>query len=208
MTEVKPETLALIVGYLVPGLIYTLVRLAVLGVKQPRHADYLLTYLVISLIYLGIYYPISLLPQVEAFNRDRPFAAWSIKVIGLPIALGYVFAISQPWLRRVMQFLGGTPLHHHPTAWDYAFNRKDPALLLITLKDGTQYQGFYGRMSHVSSDPNERDIYFEIIQPSLNNLTPNQRNLTPNQRNLTMGQRKFILLSRSEIKMIEFTSLP
>jgi len=49
--------------------------------------------------------------------------------------------------------------HHIPTAWDHLFSEVGPTWVIVTLKDGAKYRGFFGPDSYVSSDPDERDLY-------------------------------------------------
>ncbi|MHC2792576.1 hypothetical protein ACVINZ_001588 [Mesorhizobium jarvisii] len=49
-----------------------------------------------------------------------------------------------------------------PTAWDWKFGQRTEHWLIIKLKDGTVFQGYYGPKSFASSD-DDRDIYVEQI---------------------------------------------
>ena len=51
-----------------------------------------------------------------------------------------------------------------PTAWDYVMsNQRKPCFMLVTLNDGTHFQGHYGENSLASSDNDYRDIYLEYV---------------------------------------------
>lgn len=192
MSEIKADNLYVIVGFLVPGLIYTLVRLAVLGVKQPRHADFVLTYLVISLIYLAVYYPISLLEGVQKYQDT--FWLISVRTLVAPALLGFLSARYDQRIRWLLFKIGANPLHHQPTAWDYKFSKRETNIVKVTMNDGGEIYGIFSSDSFVSSDPFNRDIYIEyLINGNIDLHDPN---------------RNSILIAQSQIKTIEFTPYP
>ena len=46
-------------------------------------------------------------------------------------------------------------------AWDYVLSKGDPYWVIVTLKDGGEVAGFYGKKSFASSSPESQDIYLE-----------------------------------------------
>ncbi len=52
-----------------------------------------------------------------------------------------------------------------PSAWDYQFSRiNEPLWVLVTLKDGSQVAGLFGKNSFAaSSESSERDLYLEDV---------------------------------------------
>jgi hypothetical protein len=52
-----------------------------------------------------------------------------------------------------------------PSAWDYQFSRiNEPLWVLVTLKDGSQIAGLFGKNSFAaSSESSERDLYLEDV---------------------------------------------
>jgi hypothetical protein len=81
-----------------------------------------------------------------------------------PVALGLLFGFV--WQRNIHRRMAGAigiriP-HPIPNSWDYMFDSVgEPSWMLVTLIDGSQVAGYFGRRSFASSDPNERDIFLE-----------------------------------------------
>lgn len=46
-------------------------------------------------------------------------------------------------------------------AWDYFFSTRQQCWILVTLKNGKKYGGFYGSNSFASSSPEPEQIYLE-----------------------------------------------
>lgn len=77
--------------------------------------------------------------------------AISVLIVG-PFLIGLLFSfIIEKFLRSKLT----------STAWDDYFSRKEPAWILITLKDGEQIGGFFSSKSAAS--PNKSDIYIQEI---------------------------------------------
>lgn len=51
----------------------------------------------------------------------------------------------------------------YPTAWDFLFDQREPAFLLIHLTDGDLIGGYWGGQSYAGSFPNDGDIYMEAV---------------------------------------------
>jgi hypothetical protein len=55
----------------------------------------------------------------------------------------------------------GWVLHPMPTAWDYFFSARKTLWVLIHLKTGEKFGGFFGRRSHASAYPTPESLYLE-----------------------------------------------
>ncbi|HKP76698.1 MAG TPA: DUF6338 family protein [Longimicrobiaceae bacterium] len=53
----------------------------------------------------------------------------------------------------------------YPTAWDFFFNRREPAFVLVHLNSGALLAGYWGPDSYAGSFPNDGDIYLEAVYP-------------------------------------------
>jgi hypothetical protein len=51
----------------------------------------------------------------------------------------------------------------YPTAWDYFFDRREPAFLLVHLTDGSLIGGYWGGESYAGSFPNDGDVYIQAV---------------------------------------------
>jgi Family of unknown function (DUF6338) len=81
-----------------------------------------------------------------------------------------------------------------PTAWDYKFGQSSAQWMLIVLKDGTKFAGFFGDGSFASSCLKNRDIFLQQVFEIDDN-----ENWTPSRRSL--------LVAAGEIRTIEFWPL-
>jgi len=54
--------------------------------------------------------------------------------------------------------------HPIPTAWEYKFSKqREPCWLIITLRNGIYFGGYYGCESLASSEQSYNDIYLELV---------------------------------------------
>ena len=80
-----------------------------------------------------------------------------------PVGLG----LASGWLRQKQAIgwflgrLGFRTTHPIPTAWDWHFSQGKPYWALVTLKDGSQVYGLFGRRSFAGDNPQQRDLYLE-----------------------------------------------
>jgi 4-amino-4-deoxy-L-arabinose transferase-like glycosyltransferase len=83
--------------------------------------------------------------------------------------------------------------HRVPTAWDHLFSRRQPALMLVTLRDGRVVGGYYGHKSFAAYDRDGRDLYLE------HRWALNENNWFEQRANDTMG----LWLPTAEVVSIE-----
>jgi hypothetical protein len=158
-----------VVSVLVPGFIYNGVMSAFVPTRAHKERELILlryltatafNYAICSpLIYLlvfGIVFPAHAVGQ--AF-------CWFFVIFIAPIILAMARArIVQRdgigWLYRLLGLRSISPI---PTGWDWIFSTTEPCYVLITLTDGTEIAGYFGRRSMASSDPERKDIYIERV---------------------------------------------
>jgi hypothetical protein len=51
----------------------------------------------------------------------------------------------------------------YPSAWDYYFDDRKPAFVLVHLKTGKLVGGYFGKGSYATSFPNQGEIYLEAV---------------------------------------------
>lgn len=73
------------------------------------------------------------------------------------------------WLFRLIKL---RPINPIPTGWDWKFSRTGPCFVLVTLTDGTEIAGYFGKESMASSDPERRDIFIEKVYMVPDDGTP------------------------------------
>jgi len=155
----------LVIALLAPGLIIIFVRSRFITGRIAPHSEATLSYLVASIIYYALTLP--LVEYVLTFREpgySKALAWFGLEIVGpafCGLALGM---IAQKGIgQRCLKFLRLHVVHASPTAWDYKFGNMPAQWVLVTLKNGTQFAGYYGRNSLASSDVKERDVYIELL---------------------------------------------
>lgn len=188
------DNIALIVAFIVPGLVILFVRTQFITGRLPPANEAILPYLVMTLIYYGTAFP--LLEYVSTLRETGWWRAvvWLFLVIIGPASLGVLLGVGaqKGLFRWLMQKLGMNPIHPHPTAWDWWFAKPCERWIVIVLKDGTMFGGYFGSNSFASSDPKERDVFIETIYV-----------IESNGMWTNTGE-KGLLVSQSEIRTLEF----
>ncbi|MDO6459052.1 DUF6338 family protein [Celeribacter halophilus] len=158
-------TIYMTFALVVPGLVITYFRAQFLTGRMQKHTDALLSYFALSAIYGAIALPI--IGWLQMRTPDIPIPIWQwlcIVFLGptiLGVLLGYITRTEA--IRSLMNYFGINPVHALPTAWDWKFGNMREKLVIVTLKDQTQFAGYCGRGSFMSSDPTERDLFIEKI---------------------------------------------
>ncbi|MFO1163502.1 MAG: DUF6338 family protein [Reyranellaceae bacterium] len=163
------DNVALILGFVVPGLVALFCRAQFLTGRVPPPADALLPCLALSFIYYAFVFPvIGLLPSPRQAGWGDALAWFAFIFLG-PAVLGMVLGVwtQRDWGRAVLRcwplkYLALNTTHQIPTAWDWKFGRCQGEWVLVTLKDGTRFAGFFGSNSFASSDAKDRDLYIEV----------------------------------------------
>lgn len=86
----------------------------------------------------------------------------------------------------------------YPTAWDFLFDQRPEAFVLLHLKSGEKIGGYYGAGSYASAYPHEGDIYIELVYKVDENGM--FQHVIPNTRGL--------LVRKDEYSHIEVFNLP
>ncbi|BCG80103.1 DUF6338 family protein [Mesorhizobium sp. 113-3-3] len=149
---------------LVPGLLILYVRTQFLSGRAPSHTEALLSYVVVTVIYYAVVLPFFALIVHKDAGSLVIWLGWVSLIIIVPMVIGLLLGLGhqKKWYATACEWLGWEVVHSMPTAWDWKFAQRTEHWLIITLKDGTLFHGFYGRKSFASSD-NDRDIYIEQI---------------------------------------------
>ncbi|MER9352841.1 DUF6338 family protein [Mesorhizobium sp. M0514] len=149
---------------LVPGLLILYVRAQFLTGRTPSHTEALLSYLVVTVIYYAAVLPLFALGIHKDSAPWWVWIGWAGLIIIVPMAIGLLLGLGHQkgWYGKICEKLNLEVVHSMPTAWDWKFAQRTEHWLIITLKDGTVFHGYYGRRSFASSD-NDRDIYVEQI---------------------------------------------
>jgi hypothetical protein len=179
--------------FIVPGFVIRAVRAQFIIEQDRTQADQVLrffTYGAINFALSGwvIYLTI-------AYSADAAFRAmaWTIVLLIAPCLIGITSAYCSQ--REVMtglyRIMGLKPIHVVPWSWDYKFASIKQSWLLVTLKSGDRFSGFWAGDSFASTDPKERDLLIEKVYE-----VPEQGPWTATDRS--------VLIAAGEIRTIEF----
>ncbi len=163
------SNLYFVVSVLVPGFIYSGVISAFIPIRAHKERELiLLRYLTATAFNYAICSPlIYLLAFGIAFPNRAVWQAlcWFFIIFIAPVILAMVRAwiVQQDGLRWFYHLFGLRSISPIPTGWDWIFSTTDPCYVLITLSDGTEIAGYFGRRSMASSDPERKDIYIERV---------------------------------------------
>ena len=166
--ETFPD-LYFVVSVLVPGFIGSGVFSVFVPTRAHREKEILrLRYLTATAFNYAICSPLIYLLLVgELFPASTVGQAltWFVVVFAAPALLGALAAwiVQRDGLARFFGWLGLRTISPIPTGWDWIFSTTDPCFVLITLTDGTEIAGYFGRQSMASSDPSRRDIFIELV---------------------------------------------
>ena len=155
------NNLYLILVFIVPGFIALSVRSQFITGRIPSNSkDTILSYLTVTVIYSAL-----VLSFVDpALIQESRYGWFGLVFVG-PLILGLLLGINiqKDLVRRLLNRFGLYPVHAIPTAWDWKFSSMPEQWVLVTLKDGTRFGGFYGAQSFTSSSPDERDMYIQWV---------------------------------------------
>lgn len=158
-----------VVSVLVPGFIYSGVMSAFVPTRAQKEKELiLLRYLTATAFNYAICSPLIYLLIFGIVSQDNPAGqafCWFFIIFIAPIILAMARAriVQRDGLGWLYRFLGLRSISPVPTGWDWVFSTTDPCYVLITLTDGTEIAGYFGRRSMASPDPERKDIFVERV---------------------------------------------
>ena len=160
--------------------------------RGQKHSDALLSYFVISVIYLA-----AALPAFQWISQKQTGwsnVGWIALVFVLPALIGCLlgFVARKEFTRHLLRRLHINPVHPIAAAWDWKFGDMSGIFVLVTIKDGGPIAGYCGDASFTSSTPGERDLYLEKVYE-----------IDEEGAWQDAGQRS-ILIKADEVRFIEF----
>ncbi len=151
--------------FVVPGYIFLTLRNQFIAGQDRLGTEQVLAFVTYSalnfalfgwMVYLAISY--SLPPYLIV-------SIWMLVLVVIPAGLGLVWGLfsQREIIGKIYEFLHLNPVHPIPRAWERVFFNTPPSWVLITLKSGTMFAGFWGGQSFASSDGKERDLYIAQV---------------------------------------------
>ncbi len=148
--------------FFVPGAIILFVRSQLTTGRLPPPSERLLSYLIVSAIYLGLTLPfVDYQPELGLSNLSS--LSWIFWLFVIPAVVGIILAALWGRIHDFLVKFGLRLVHPIPNAWEWTFSNVDKQWVLVTLIDGSEVAGYLGSESFISSDPSERDIYIEKL---------------------------------------------
>jgi hypothetical protein len=161
----KIDAIYIAIVFLVPGYVFLSLRNQFVVGQGKLGKEQLLTYLTISGVNFALCGWIVYAAYANNFGVPLKTLSWLLVTILIPAAAGMVFGVcnQRDYVRRLFQYFDLTPSHAIPSAWDYKFSRSAGEWVLVKLKDGTQFAGWWAGRSFASDDRTERDLLIEQV---------------------------------------------
>jgi hypothetical protein len=163
------SNLYFVVSVLVPGFIYSAVVSNFVPIRRSKEKEVLLLrFLTATAFNYALCSPLIYLLTFGLIFPTRPIGqalCWFAIIFVVPMILAVAHAriMQKDGLGWFYRLLGLRPISPIPTGWDWIFSTTDPCYVLITLTDGTEIAGYFGRRSMASSEPEHKDIYIEQV---------------------------------------------
>lgn len=156
---------ALGLALLVPGALIIYIRSQFITGRRRPHSEEFLSYAIVTLLYLAIFLPIFEAIYDRGASPGQAWAMWVVLILIGPIAIGLFFGLAyqHQWSAWAIRVLGLEIIHPIPTAWDWKFGHRKAEWVIVKLRDGTYFRGWYGAESFASSDPSDRDIFIQQV---------------------------------------------
>jgi len=164
----KPELLLLFLFFSVPGIVALFFRAQFMAGRMPKVGEGLLSYVTVSLAYHALVFPLTARLYAAASLAGWHWAGWVSLIFLGPALVGILLGLNirKGWARKMIGRFGISTIHPVTCAWDWRFSQCEEGWVIATLKNGTQWHGYMGVNSFMSSDPGERDILIEQVYDS------------------------------------------
>ena len=158
---INPEILGAILGLVWPGLVSMHVyRLLVAGARMDWGQALLQGFFFTVINYI-LGFPLVLYILRSDNLEHHPVVYW--------FALGVVWLLGPVLLPVAWKWLVGTRVlsqyfqQPYMTSWDYSFDHRQSAFMLIHLKNGNLVAGYWGPGSYASAYPEQGDLYLSAV---------------------------------------------
>lgn len=159
--NVDLKTIEFFIVFVVPGLVSISVYRLLMPARRLDWSSALPQGLFYSSINFVVLLPLIAFAGSESFREQHGFLSWiaiAIVLLLFPAAWPAILraAFRWKWLASRIQI-------PYPTAWDFFFDIRDPAFVLVHLNSGSLIGGYWGGKSYAGSFPNDGDIYLEAV---------------------------------------------
>ena len=161
------SSLFFVLAVLVPGFIYRSVLARFIPTRDATSRENVVLGLLTATAFnYAVCFPLLYLLYVRQAFASGPFVQallFVIIIFMVPIVLAIATAklIQKDAFAWLCKWLGLRAIRSVTTGWEWIFSRIDSCYLQVTLRNGMQIAGYFGRRSVASSDPSRRDLYLE-----------------------------------------------
>lgn len=196
MNDLNPTTIGLFALVVFPGLVATAVYRLIMPARAVEWGSAIVQGLFYSTINFVLGLPVLYFIVFGHDPLESPFRYWVAALLVLvigpviwPIVLVSIFK-SRKFARWIQ-----IP---YPTAWDFLFDRREPAFVLVHLNSGALLGGYWGGQSYAGSFPNDGDVYLEAVY----GVDENGKFADP------MPNTRGVLLRKDQYSYIELFAVP
>lgn len=174
MPSATGQALLILVIFVLPGFVTLLFKERIYEIPAEQSSfERLFSALFYSLL---VYAPLVVFGAIIGVGREEIIEIYSARnglwpLLGVGLAAGIILPLTIAYASRrwqissirdtVLEKLRISPEHRVPTAWDYFFSYRLPALLRITLSTGEVVAGYYAGMSFTAYAAHGGDIYLQ-----------------------------------------------
>jgi hypothetical protein len=190
----KIDAIYVALVFVVPGYVFLSLRNQFVVGQGKLGKEQLLSYVTISGVNFALCGWIIYAAYKNEFDVPMMAASWMLVIVVIPALAGIVIGVctQRDYFRRMYHWLNLEPIHVVPSAWDYKFSKSPGEWVLVKLKDGTQFAGWWAAQSFASDDRTERDLLIEQVFE-----VPDHGPWKPTSKSL--------LIMAGEIQTIEFS---
>ena len=164
-TLLKIDAIYVALVFIVPGYVFLSLRNQFMAGQERLGADQVIPFIIYSALNFALFGWIVYLAISYQWSPFGQVAAWILVLVVIPGGLGLLAGLGsqREFIARIYRLLGLNPIHSTPRAWEYVFFNSPPSWVFITLKNGTEFAGFWGGHSFASSDAKERDLFISEV---------------------------------------------
>lgn len=188
----ESSKLILFIAFVVPGFVSLKCYEVLCSKPQKDASSQLIDAITYSCVNYAILFYFIFLVEESALRINNIYlytAFYTFVLLVAPIIWASVFRFA-----RSHQFLQKYLPHPISKPWDYVFSKRKEYWVIVTMKNGNKYAGYYGPQSFSSSTPATEQIYLEQCWKL------NEKGAFERSRQNTAG----ILIASQEIETLEF----
>jgi uncharacterized protein DUF6338 len=158
---INPETLGAVLGLVWPGLVSMHVYRLLFATARIDWGQALLQGFFFTVINYLVGFPLVLYVLRAQNIENHPFLYW-LALAGIWLVGPVLMPVVWKWLIGT-SFLSRYLQQPYITPWDYYFDRREDAFVLIHLKNGHLVAGYWGPGSYASGYPEQGDLYLSAV---------------------------------------------